>query len=82
MFPSCIKRTEITLKFGSILEDSGFAWPLTERKANVLWEEIFALLEQFKKREGHCNVPWSQKEDGASGAWRQNKSAIASVVET
>jgi hypothetical protein len=34
------------------------------------WEDMFALLEAYKIREGHCNVPRSYKEDGASlGSW-------------
>jgi hypothetical protein len=38
--------------------------------ASAAWEEILPLMKEFKKREGHCNVPRSHKEDGASlGAW-------------
>jgi hypothetical protein len=34
------------------------------------WEDMFARMEQYKKREGHCNVPRSHKEDGANlGTW-------------
>jgi hypothetical protein len=61
-----------------MLEDIGFEWVLFERRANVPWEEIFSLLEEFKKREGHCNVPQLHKEDGNKlGVWvnaqRQHK---------
>ena len=48
------------------LEKLGISWdPLADQ-----WERTFALLEQFKDREGHCNVPQSYEEDGISlGAW-------------
>ena len=37
------------------------------------WERSFALLEQFKEREGHCNVPDSHDEDGVKlGRWLGN----------
>jgi hypothetical protein len=32
----------------------------------VTLDEMYALLQQFKKREGHCNVPQSHAEDGAN----------------
>ena len=48
------------------LEELGFEWGLT----SATWEEIFSLLQQFKKREGHCNVPQSHGEGGIKlGAW-------------
>jgi phosphosulfolactate phosphohydrolase-like enzyme len=49
------------------LEKIGFEWGLTYA---ATWDEMYALLKQFKKREGHCNVPRSHKEDGANlGIW-------------
>jgi hypothetical protein len=49
------------------LEEIGFEWGLTYA---VTWDETYALLQQFKKREGHCNVPMSHTEDGANlGRW-------------
>ena len=47
-----------------MLEEIGFEWVLIERSVQVPWEERFYMLNQFKKREGHCNVPQSHKEDG------------------
>ena len=40
------------------------------------WERNFVLLEQYKKQEGHCDVPKGHEEDGVGlGAWlhRQRK---------
>jgi hypothetical protein len=48
------------------LEDIGFEWGLP----TAIWDEMHALLKQFKKREGHCNVPRSHTEDEANlGNW-------------
>jgi len=34
------------------------------------WERNFALLEQYKEREGHCDVPDSHQEGGSKlGNW-------------
>jgi hypothetical protein len=57
-----------------MLEDISFEWVLKERGPNVPSEEMHALLKQFKKREGHSNVPQSHKEDGANlGPWVANQ---------
>jgi hypothetical protein len=40
------------------------------RPHEAQWEHRFGLLEQFKKREGHCNVPLLHIEDGSNlGHW-------------
>jgi hypothetical protein len=50
------------------LEEIGFKWVLVLPSA--IWDETFALLKQFIKREGHCNVPISHTEDGVNlGKW-------------
>jgi ribosomal protein L7Ae-like RNA K-turn-binding protein len=52
------------------LEDIGFEWRLPSAR----WDETCALLKQFKKREGHCNVPQSHTEDEANlGKWVNNQ---------
>jgi hypothetical protein len=48
------------------LEDIGFEWGLP----SATWDEMYSLLEQFKKREGHCSVPQAHKEGEANlGTW-------------
>jgi hypothetical protein len=48
------------------LEEIGFGWATYA----ATWDEMYALLEQYKKREGHCNVPQSHTEDGSNfGTW-------------
>jgi hypothetical protein len=48
------------------LEKINFVWDAIEEQ----WERMFRLLEQFKNREGHCNVPYKHEEDGSNlGAW-------------
>ena len=42
------------------------------------WQDMFTLLAQFKQKEGHCDVPYSHKEDGQNlrqwlGDQRKNK---------
>ena len=59
------------------LDEIGFVWdPYTAD-----WEEGFATLEVFKKREGHCRVPTAHKEgDYKLGQWvstQRNKSTLA-----
>ncbi|EOD28097.1 hypothetical protein EMIHUDRAFT_468761 [Emiliania huxleyi CCMP1516] len=48
------------------MEALGVAWdPLAEQ-----WERMFALLQAFKQREGHTNVPAKHVEDGEKlGVW-------------
>jgi hypothetical protein len=54
----------------------GFEW-----MTSSTWNEMYALLKQFKKRAGHCPVPQSHEEDGANlGSWvacqRKNKGEL------
>lgn len=55
------------------LEESNVVWTLQQREQ---WEHMFSLLEQFKNREGHCNLPEKHKEDGNNlKAWLHNQLA-------
>jgi hypothetical protein len=48
----------------------GIAWDFLGDQ----WERMFALLEQFKDREGHCNVPSTHKEEDVNlGKWVSNQ---------
>jgi hypothetical protein len=48
------------------LEEIGFEWVVP----SAAWETMFAMLKQFKKREGHCILSISRKEDGSNlGTW-------------
>ena len=63
------------------LEEVGVVWDMYSHR----WEKMFALLNNFKKREGHCNVPRSHKEDGENlGLWlsRQRKAKKAGKLDT
>jgi superfamily II DNA or RNA helicase len=59
------------------LDSIGFSWdPHSEQ-----WEGAFAVLEKFRKREGHCRVSSTLEFDGLKlGVWvgtqRQNKAAL------
>jgi DNA-binding TFAR19-related protein (PDSD5 family) len=60
------------------LEEIGFVWDLRAQQ----WEEGFALLKQFNKREGHCRVPQGYKEGAYRlGGWireqRANKDTLS-----
>jgi len=48
------------------LEDLDIVWDLRDEQ----WENMYMLLVQYKKREGHCNVPQRYKENGQNiGQW-------------
>jgi hypothetical protein len=54
------------------LEEIGVVWSQFEEQ----WEHMLGLLEKFKNREGHCNVPRSHKEDDSNlGTWLHNQRA-------
>ena len=49
------------------LEDIGFIW---DKPVSVEWNNMFSLLEQYKTREGDCNVPANYTEEGEKlGSW-------------
>jgi len=49
-----------------LLEEIGVSWSLIAQR----WNSMYELLVQFQKREGHCNVPYAQLEDGNKlGHW-------------
>jgi hypothetical protein len=53
-----------------ILDEVGLEWVLFGERVTVPWGGMYGFLKQFQKREGHCNVPQSHKEDGLNlGLW-------------
>ena len=60
------KKGKLDDSYQRRLENLGVIWdPLADH-----WERSFALLEQYKKRKGHCNVPQKYEEDGVNlGQW-------------
>jgi len=63
------------------LDGVGVIWdPYTDQ-----WERNLALLEQYKEREGHCNVPDSHQEDDVRlGRWltRQRQTRKGNRLQT
>jgi hypothetical protein len=55
------------------LEEIGIEWTC-RKPAQRAWDEWFALLQQFQKREGHCKVHAQHTEDGTNlGQWVANQ---------
>ena len=44
------------------LESIGFKWSIRESPDEV-WEKKYNMLEAFKEKHGHCDVPKSNTED-------------------
>ena len=61
-----LKKAKLSKEQIARLDSLGFVWdPLTEQ-----WEDAFALLQDFHKREGHCRVPYNLEVGGFKlGAW-------------
>jgi len=54
-----------------LLEQAGFEW---NNIYDTSWDAMFALLLQFKTKNGHCNVPRRRVEQGKSlGVWVNNQ---------
>ena len=60
------KKGKLSSNRREMLDALGFSWdPLADK-----WERNFALLEQFKEREGHSNAPRDHQEEGVKlGEW-------------
>lgn len=48
------------------LDEIGFVWGFVEPNG---WEKMIALLAEFKKSHGHCNVPQKFRENVRFGRW-------------
>ena len=61
-----LKNGRLTAERKELLDGLGFCWDVLAYE----WEGNFQLLEQYAKREGHCNVPAKHIEDGVKlGKW-------------
>jgi hypothetical protein len=47
------------------LDVLGFTWDLRRER----WDEMLAVLEDYRQKNGHCNVPQSYAENGKLGNW-------------
>ena len=57
-------------------EELDFLW---SRSSQIAWEEMYDLLVQFEKKEGHPNVPFMHKEDGQNlGTWLNTQRSLQS----
>ncbi len=64
------KKSQLTREQIERLNSLGFCWdPLAEQ-----WEKAFSVLENYRKKEGHCRVPQKFVVDGISlGKWVNNQ---------
>ena len=61
-----LKKGKLTAERKKLLDEIGFCWDAQEYE----WKSNFKLLEQFVKREGHCDIPQKHVEDGENlGKW-------------
>ena len=71
------KKHKLSKEHVSRLDRLGFSWdPRTDQ-----WENAFALLQDYLKNEGHCNVPPNVTIDGVRlGAWVSTQRQIKSEL--
>jgi len=63
-------RNKISAEHRRRLDELGFVWDVRDAQ----WEEGFAQLQCFWKREGHCRVPARHREQGYPlGTWVSNQ---------
>lgn len=61
----CKQKGKLKLNYLQRLNDVGVTWTQDEQ-----WQKKYLLLEEFKEREGHCNVMRNHKENGVNlGTW-------------
>jgi len=60
------KKGKLSANRREMLDELGFSWD----GIGDVWERNFAILEQYRDREGHCNVPQGHEETGVQlGSW-------------
>lgn len=57
------------------LDGLGFNWNTREHS----WDALFLKLRRYKKRFGHCDVPWDWKEDPALANWVHHQRRFSSA---
>jgi hypothetical protein len=75
------KSGNLDLTLSTRLEDAGVVWDMREQK----WEMMFAILERFQIREGHCRVPQKHREEDQNlGLWldRQRSKKKSGKLDT
>ena len=77
------RKDLLTVERKRLLRTIGFVWNVRER----FWEQNFAALLKFKRREGHCCVPTDHRENGLKLGWwvatvRRNKKEISKERRT
>ncbi|CAB9518487.1 helicase [Seminavis robusta] len=64
------------------LEDVGFVWRVRPNsnthatRKDTLWQKRYEELMQFQKRQGHCRVPLSYKENTSLAGWVNNQRSL------
>jgi superfamily II DNA or RNA helicase len=65
-----IKKVKISSEHMKRLSSVGFLHSIISEHSNYLWANGLSMLEQFFKREGHCNIPAKHVEnDFLLGRW-------------
>ena len=77
------RKDFLTVERKRLLRAIGFVWNAREQ----FWEQNFAALLKFKRREGHCCVPTYHRENGLKLGWwvatlRRNKKEISKERRT
>jgi hypothetical protein len=77
------RKDFLTIERKRLLRAIGFVWNVREQ----FWEQNFAALLKFKRREGHCFVPTDHRENGLKLGWwvatlRRHKKEISKERRT
>jgi superfamily II DNA or RNA helicase len=63
------KRGKLSADRAAILENLGVEWDTKD----AAWRRACAVLEAYREREGHCDVPYAHSEGVALGAWLEKQ---------
>jgi hypothetical protein len=51
------------------LDEIGFTWKDEGAHTDKLWHQQCEKLVEFKRKNGHCMVPWGHEQDRSFGFW-------------